>query len=153
RGVPSFEVKASAPARLEASCLDSYATSDFSSRRQMESAGWVFSWDDDFAFKPDRDRYAAGVPEESYWGFEEHGAGALSLELRSRGMLALDFGNSLDDDSSKVVVSLNGLQRGEAGGNTLAKLMQIPFRDGDLITIAQAPTGVIVINSIVFRCT
>jgi len=138
---------------LEASCLDSYATSDFSSRRQMESAGWVFSWDDDFAFKPDRDRYAAGVPEESYWGFEEHGAGALSLELRSRGMLALDFGNSLDDDSSKVVVSLNGLQRGEAGGNTLAKLMQIPFRDGDLITIAQAPTGVIVINSIVFRCT
>lgn len=118
----------------------------------MESAGWVFSWVDDFAFKPDRDQYAAGVPEESFWGFREHGAGSLTLELRGRGTLALDFGNSLGDEGSKVVVSLNGLQLGEAGGNTLAKLMQISFRDGDRITIAEAPAGVIVINSIVFRC-
>jgi len=118
----------------------------------MESSGWVFSWDDGYAFKPDRNLYAKGVPADSFWGFKESGSGSVALELRNRGMLALDFGNSLNDEGSQVAVSVNGLQMASARGNTLAKLVQIPFRSGDTITIAQDPSGVIVVNSIVFSC-
>lgn len=152
-GPPHFESKAAERALEEVTCPNSAALSDFASRRHMEDAGWEFGWADDFAFKPQRELYAAKVPEESYWGFKEGGGGRLSLSLHGRGMLALDFGNSFEGKKgSQVAVYLNGLQMAIAGGNTWAKFVQIPFKEGDNISVQEAPTGVMVINSISFNC-
>mmetsp|Transcript_72404 Transcript_72404/g.162640 ORF Transcript_72404/g.162640 Transcript_72404/m.162640 type:complete len:912 (-) Transcript_72404:156-2891(-) len=146
RGEIGLDVKAELPSL----CNGAQALNDFSSRQTMEAAGWSLNWTGADAFKPQKVFYGVGVPIDSYWGFRRGGVGAVSLILRGRGLLELDFGNSWDLDL--VTVRLNGEAKSSAGANTPSKLVSFPFQDGDLLEIVEALNAVIVINSVELDC-
>jgi len=131
-------------------CLDSYVLSDFSSKSTMELAGWSFNWDDEFTFKPPI--YQMYAPHRAYWGCSKAGGGTISLTLQGQGVLTLDFGNSWGQETSSVTAFLNGDKEATAGPYTFSKTVKMRFKDGDTLDIVEGPSGVIVINSITFRC-
>merc|ERR1719464_1362784 len=92
------------------------------------------------------------APSTAYWGCSKAGGGTISLTLQGEGVLTLDFGNSWGNDTSSVTAFLNGVRKAIAGPYTFSKTVRIPFRDGDTLDIVEGPSGVIVINSITFRC-
>lgn len=146
----SFEAKSEVSVASSYVCLDSYELSDFSSKGNMELAGWSFNWDDEFTFKPPI--YQMYAPSTAYWGCSKHGGGTISLTLQGQGVLTLDFGNSWGNETSSVTVFLNGAKQDVAGPYTFSKTVKIPFNDGDTLDVVEGPSGVIVINSITFRC-
>lgn len=131
-------------------CLDSYELSDFSSKGNMELAGWSFNWDDEFTFKPPI--YQMYAPSTAYWGCSKNGGGTISLTLQGQGVFTLDYGNSWGNETSSVTVFLNGAEQSVAGPYTFSKTVKIMFNDGDTLDIVEGPSGVIVINSITFVC-
>jgi len=146
----TFQVESAVGRGSRYQCLDSYELSDFSSKGNMELAGWSFNWDDEFTFKPPI--YQMYAPSTAYWGCSKHGGGTISLTLQGQGILTLDFGNSWGNESSSVTAFLNGAKWDVAGPYTFSKTVKIPFKDGDTLDIVEGPSGVIVINSITFRC-
>jgi len=146
----SFQEKSAVSQMSNYQCLDSYELSDFSSKGNMELAGWSFNWDDEFSFKPPI--YQIYAPSTAYWGCSKHGGGTISLTLQGQGHLTLDFGNSWGNETSSVTAFLNGVSKAVAGPYTFSKTVKIPFKDGDTLDIVEGPSGVIVINSITFRC-
>jgi len=147
---PKFQAEEELRTLLSPRCLDSYELSDFSSKGNMELAGWSFNWDDEFTFKPPI--YQMYAPSTAYWGCSKHGGGTISLTLQGQGVLTLDFGNSWGNETSSVTVFLNGAKQSVAGPYTFSKTVKIAFNDGDTLDIVEGPSGVIVINSITFRC-
>lgn len=131
-------------------CSKDVQLNDFSSKEAMEVAGWWFNWTDDFTFKPPI--YRGFVPPESYWGFSMHGHGAITLRAVGSGVLTLDFGNLLGTPGSRVSALLNLERRGSAEPSTLSKTVEIAFEPEDALSIIEDPRGIIVINSIKFRC-
>mmetsp|Transcript_27775 Transcript_27775/g.59121 ORF Transcript_27775/g.59121 Transcript_27775/m.59121 type:complete len:822 (-) Transcript_27775:266-2731(-) len=131
-------------------CGNSPDLNDFSSKRGMEEAGWWFNWTDDFTFKPLM--YKDFVPPDSYWGFQMHGSGAISLRVKGEGTLTLDFGNLLATHGSKVQVFLNLAEKADAGPSVISKTVDIDYQDDDVLTIVQVHTGIIVLNRISFEC-
>jgi len=130
-------------------CMDAYVLNDFSSPENMLLAGWLF-WGEDFKFQPsDYDSY---VPEDSFWGFSGAQSAKMTLKLTGAGKLTLDFGNSASDDSAKVLVALNGEAKSSAGPFTFSQDVKFDFKDGDELSISEAPEGVIVINKIGIEC-
>jgi len=132
-------------------CGNSAMLNDFSSKGNMELAGWWFNWTDDFTFKPLM--YKDFVPPDSYWGFMMYGRGGISLRVKGEGTLTLDFGNLLGTPDSKVSVYLNLVKQATAGPSVLSQTVDIPYQDSDALTIAQDGKGIIVINRISFKCT
>ena len=61
----------------------------FTSKQEMETAGWVFSWSDNYDFK--------GVLCDStprvYCGFFERAVGEITLQLAGSGSATVDYGN------------------------------------------------------------
>merc|ERR1712238_578306 len=81
------------------------------------------------------------------------GGGAIvSLRLCGNGVLTLDYGNSWGNKTSSVSAWLDGSQKSFAGPYTFSKTAEIPFHNGDKLDIVEGPSGVIVINSITFKC-
>lgn len=132
-------------------CGNSPQLNDFSSKEGMEHAGWWFNWTDDFTFKPLM--YKDFVPPYSYWGFQMHGSGAISLRVKGEGVLSLDFGNLLGTPGSQVSAYLNLDKKASAGPSVLSKTVDMPFHNADALTIVQDTAGIMVINRISFRCT
>lgn len=133
-------------------CLSSYKVSDFSSKDRMEAAGWMFGWNGEGTFKPQKFVYSGLVRKDSYWGFSNVVDGELALVLRGRGVLTLDFGNAMPGGAGgRVAVFLNGEPRGRAAAGEPSKLLTAAFRDGDVLKFLESP-GVIVINSLTFHC-
>lgn len=133
-------------------CLSSYKVSDFSSKDRMEAAGWMFGWNGEGTFKPQKLVYSGLVRKDSYWGFSNVVDGELALVLRGRGVLTLDFGNAMPEGAGgRVAVFLNGEPRGRASAGEPSKLLTARFRDGDVLKFLESP-GVIVINSLTFHC-
>jgi len=133
-------------------CLDPVLLNDFSCMDSMLLAGWSFNWSSTESFKPNKRFYGTDLSNTSYWGFSADDAGAVSLRLRGSGQFTLDFGNSWGHANSKVSVLLNDVPRASAGASKPTKKVRLPFEDGDVLKLVEAPNAVIVINHIVLDC-
>mmetsp|Transcript_48866 Transcript_48866/g.111304 ORF Transcript_48866/g.111304 Transcript_48866/m.111304 type:complete len:741 (+) Transcript_48866:126-2348(+) len=143
------------PSEGDNGCLDSYVLSDYSSRMTMELAGWFFNWTDN-GFKPsinltNGNMVTDYVPKDSYWGYCEPGSGALTLALKGKGSLKLDYGNPFGAPHGLVSVYLNGVLMDSSPIFTFSATVDMKFNDGDALEIVESGS-VIVINSISIDC-
>eukprot|EP00443_Scrippsiella_acuminata_P022870 CAMPEP_0115244184 /NCGR_PEP_ID=MMETSP0270-20121206/39858_1 /TAXON_ID=71861 /ORGANISM="Scrippsiella trochoidea, Strain CCMP3099" /LENGTH=412 /DNA_ID=CAMNT_0002659315 /DNA_START=28 /DNA_END=1265 /DNA_ORIENTATION=+ len=154
RSATSSKVQIKAAATVadgDGECSDAFVLNDFSSGENMILAGWKFEGPE-FSFKPKR--WQSYVPKDSFWGSSETGSGTISLILKGQGTLTLDFGNSWGKIGSKeqVTVSLNGKPKSSAGPYTFSQSVDLGFRDGDVLSVAETPSGLIVLNKIIIKC-
>jgi len=139
-------------ARVPGGCLDDQSVNDFSSAMAMSKAGWSLNWTEPSAFKPAKMLYGVGVSNRSYWGYRSLGAGAMTLELRGRGNLTLDFGNAWVVFGSFVIAYLDGQEIARADARNLSVVVTVPFHNRSMFQIVQQMNSVIVLNYMKSRC-
>merc|ERR1719253_72980 len=85
------------PRRLQNDCNPTLVLNDFSTKSTMENNGWVFSWNDEYVFRPDH--YCVEVAPVSYCGFGAGDDSPVDLTLRltgGNGIARVHFMNEAD---------------------------------------------------------
>mmetsp|Transcript_39847 Transcript_39847/g.70055 ORF Transcript_39847/g.70055 Transcript_39847/m.70055 type:complete len:741 (+) Transcript_39847:63-2285(+) len=126
---------------------------DFSSIEAMKSAGYVFDWSNRFEFKPEKQRYdlTGRVPLTSYWGMNFPGDGSITIMMKGRGTVTINYGNCWQYSLGFVEVLKNGELMSRAGQLTHTKNITFDFTHKDVIRI-QEREAIIVLNSVDIVC-
>ncbi|CAJ1433240.1 unnamed protein product [Effrenium voratum] len=122
---------------------------DFTSKSKMEANGWSFAnWEATNGWKPDA--YSANVPPGSYWGSKPGDAALeLQLTLKGRGTALVTFGNQC---CGTTKVKLNGAELATAYAEEFSQFIEVHFEDGDVLTIGEYDTSVMIIEQVFFLC-
>eukprot|EP00927_Polykrikos_kofoidii_P038434 TRINITY_DN3277_c0_g2_i1.p1 TRINITY_DN3277_c0_g2~~TRINITY_DN3277_c0_g2_i1.p1 ORF type:complete len:646 (+),score=95.37 TRINITY_DN3277_c0_g2_i1:47-1984(+) len=131
----------------------------FDSVEVMESAGWVFTWNDEFRFRPSSELLPhmdlARVPTNVYWGTSsDPSSNMLLLNLTGYGNFRVDYGNIGHGGSISLFFGTTPLNS-TAYPFTPSKIATGPFATGNylIFKIQNSLDAVLVINSIEFSCS
>ena len=119
--ISDVNVKGTGPTTL---CGMSTNANMYSSKQDMEKAGWVFDWNDAYVFRPSG--FCNNVPATSYCGFTSPGAGSISLQLSGSGTATVDYGNP--SGQGKVTLYLNDQAIDTAPADTPSKSKEFTFQ-------------------------
>eukprot|EP00927_Polykrikos_kofoidii_P038433 TRINITY_DN3277_c0_g1_i1.p1 TRINITY_DN3277_c0_g1~~TRINITY_DN3277_c0_g1_i1.p1 ORF type:complete len:678 (+),score=85.51 TRINITY_DN3277_c0_g1_i1:298-2034(+) len=125
----------------------------------MESAGWLFTWNDEFRFKPSSKLLPrmdlARVPTNVYWGTSsDPSSNTLLLKLTGYGNFRVDYGNIGHGGSISLFFGTSPLNSTALPG-TPSKIATGPFTNGVylIFKIQNSLDAVLVINRIQFSCS
>ena len=110
----------------------------------MEKEGWVFHWDDVYAFSPGS-KYCKGVPSTSYCGFKSPGDGMLSYTFSYFGIATLKYGQSFDTGSVRVKKNNIDINARNFRGSSDVKFT---FTPSDVLQILEVGSSVMNIHKL-----
>eukprot|EP00927_Polykrikos_kofoidii_P031080 TRINITY_DN2673_c0_g1_i3.p1 TRINITY_DN2673_c0_g1~~TRINITY_DN2673_c0_g1_i3.p1 ORF type:complete len:421 (-),score=53.53 TRINITY_DN2673_c0_g1_i3:166-1332(-) len=140
------------PCDVQCSTMLNRFGEDFSADYMMQT-GWRFSWvDRTFRFRPSPVTSFGGVPvpATSYYGWNQHGDGILSLVLHESGQATVDFGNA--GDAGYVIVVAAGDWKATSRPRQTSVSTSFWFNDGTLLEIKERGSAILVLNRISFDC-
>ena len=93
-----------------------------------------------------------GVPAASFCGFNSKFGEDMELQttLKGSGQVTVSYGNSWKVGT--VDVKLNGEVKGSAGPKKILESVTLAFSPGDVLTIGEHNTAILVVNKVTFDC-
>ena len=111
----------------------------------MESKGWVFSWDDQYVFRPRQQNFCSFVPLKSYCGFQFPGDGEISYKFSNSGTGNLTYGNSANGGWIRIYLNNKEIASRNPRGTSS---VEFDYSEGDVLSIREFHNSIIIIHSL-----
>ena len=112
----------------------------------MESKGWIFSWNDQYVFRPEQQKtFCSDVPLTSYCGFQFPGDGEISYKFSSSGTANLTYGNSMNGGWIRIYLNNKEISSRNPKGTSNVKF---DYSEGDVLSIRETHNSIINIHSL-----
>ena len=101
----------------------------------MESKGWIFSWNDQYVFRPEQQKtFCSDVPLTSYCGFQFPGDGEISYKFSSSGTANLTYGNSMNGGWIRIYLNNKEISSRNPKGTSN---VEFDYSEGDVLSIRE----------------